>query len=374
MTVRNDKIRFMANSWIKLLDSSRVTYSSQLTAFPYTNSQNDIRSKVFKFSGRFTITATTKYIYINDGSDKTIELSAGEYTTPTILAAHIQTQLNASSSNWTCTYSTTTFKFTIANTGSVTLRLSETTSSTWNILGFTTSSDLTDTSFVANEQRNHTSESIVWDLGSSAPITFFAVIGKVNETFNISDTATITLQANSVNDFSSPPLDETLTRTDLGIFKFLDDLTDYTYRYWKFEITDVLNTIGPNISISHIYLGDYLDFTNRGVAHGYGKTMTDPSNISISECGSLYADSKPKFTNFSDLRLDILERSNKDYLEAMFYKVGKTIPFYCSIDPLGTYTTNLHELTKFVFFNSEPVFIHTFRDMFSTSISLREGV
>lgn len=374
MTVRNHRIRLAANSYIKNLASDRVTYSSQLSSFPYSNSQLDLRAKVYKFGGRFTISASNKEIYINDGSDKTVSLTVGEYTTPVLLASHIQTQLNASSSNWTCTYSTTTFKFTIAHTGSAVLRLSQTTNSIWSTIGFTTNIDLTNTSFTADQIRVHTTESIIWDLGASSNITFFAIIGLINETFNISSSATCKLYANSLNSWTAPPLDVTLTRSDKGIFHFLDDLTTSTYRWWKFELTDISNTLGPNISLSHIYLGDYVTFLERDVAHGYNKTMIDPSTVTTAESGALYFDTKSKFASFSELRLDILKRADKDALESLFYRTGKTIPFYCSIDPLSYYTDTIDELTKFVYFSSEPNFIHTFRDMFSTSLNLREAV
>lgn len=374
MTVRNHRIRLAANNFLKTLDSARVTYSSQLTTFPYSNSQLDLRSKVFKFGGRFTIDSTNKNLYINDGSPITISLDENDYTTPDLLAAEIQSKLNASSSGWTCTYSSTTFKFTISNTGSVSLRLSVSTNAIWDTIGFTTTSDLTDTSFTADQIRVHTSESIVWDLGASSEITFFAIVGKINETFNFSSSATLKLYANSLDDWSAPPLDVTLTRSDYGIFHFLDNLDTSTYRWWKFEITDVGNTLGPNISMSHIYLGDYLTFTNRDVGHGYNKAMIDPSIVTVAESGAMYFDTKSKFASFSELKLDILERTDKDYLESLFYRTGKTIPFYCSIDPLSYYTTNIYELTKFVYFTSEPYFNHTFRDMFTTTLNVRENV
>lgn len=374
MTLRNHRIRLAGNSAIKGLDPSRVTYSSQLTAFPYSNSQLDHRSKVFKFSGRFKITASNKHIYINDGAPKDVSLDVADYATPTLLAAHIQTKLNAASSNWTCTYSTSTFKFTITHNTLATLSLSNNTNALWDTIGFTTGVDIPGTSFTGDQQRNHTTEEIVWDLGSSTEVSFFAMLGLVNQTFNISDVATIKLYANSLNSWATPPLDVTLTRSDRGVFHFLDDLATCTYRWWKLEITDRLNPIGPNLSIAHIYAGNYLTFTERDIGHGYNKAMIDSSVVSTAEGGALYFDLKPKFAAFTELRLDILKRDDKDALEAFFYRVGKTVPFYCSIDPTLTYTDDISELTKFVYFSAEPSFNHTFRDMFSTAMNVREVV
>lgn len=374
MTLRNHRIRLAGNSAIKSLDPSRVVYSSQLAAFPYSNSQLDHRSKVFKFSGRFKITASNKHIHIDTGAPIDVTITEGDYTTPTLLAAEIAYRLNLASSGWACTYSLTTFKFSITHNTSATLTLSNNTNAIWSTIGFTTGVDLTGTSFTADQQRNHTSEEIVWDLGASTQVSFFAMIGLVNETFNISDVATIKLYANSINNWAAPPLDRTLTRSDRGVFHFLDDLTVNSYRYWKLEITDMLNPLGSNLSIAHIYAGPYLTFAERDVGHSYSKTMVDGSVVSTAEGGALYFDLKPKYAAFTELRLDILKRDDKDALEAFFYTNGKTIPFYCSIDPTLTYTDDISELTKFVYFSSEPSFSHTFRDMFSTAMNVREAV
>lgn len=53
-------------------------------------------------------------LYINDGSAVAVTLTAGSYATGALLATEVQTQLNAASSNWACTYSVSTRKFTIS--------------------------------------------------------------------------------------------------------------------------------------------------------------------------------------------------------------------------------------------------------------------
>lgn len=372
---RNHRIRFMDNNFAELISSS-ITESSELSSFPFSNAINKFRSKVWKPSGHFLIeSAVNDKIYINDGTDRTITLTAATYTTPASLASHVQTQLNASSSGWTVSYSTTTYKFTITRSSAGTLRYSQTTEAAWSTLGYTGSTDVIATSFVADEQRNHTSEFAVFDLGYAATITFFAAIGPLDEVFGISSAATIKLQANNLPQWSSPPLDLTLTRYDGGLFRFLDDQEDTGYRYWRFYYEDKYNPLGPEgISIGHIYLGDYTTFSNREVGHGYEKVINDPTNVSVSENGALYFDQKTKFSTFDGVSLEVLERDNKDYLETLFQAKGIHTPFYVSIDPLGNYTDSIDELTKYVVFADAPRFRHIYRDMFSTSLKLRELV
>ena len=92
MTTRNHRCRFAANNFIKNLASAKTLYSSQLSTFPFSNTQSDIRSKVWKPSGYFLIDSTNKYIYIDDGTGKIIDIteSSTAYTTPELLATEIQ--------------------------------------------------------------------------------------------------------------------------------------------------------------------------------------------------------------------------------------------------------------------------------------------
>ena len=349
------------------------SFSSENATYPLSNTRDSNRAKVWKPTGCFVIDGTINTIYINDGSDKDVVLTEGTYTAAT-LATHIQTQLNASSSGWTVSYSTTTNKFTISRSSSATLRLSGTTGGPiWNTIGFTTTTDIVGTSWTGDQSRLHTSEYIIWDLGAPRDVTFFSAIGPIGQTFSISRGATVKLMGNNINDFTSPPFDETLTVTDEGIFSFFDGEDDYSYRYWKFQIVDYYNT--EEIQISYIYLGDYFTFDNdRTVSFGFEKALLDPSVSSESENSTLYFDTRTKFSVFGNIGLELLKRDHKYTLEAMFKIFGKTNPFFISIDPTNAYTDNLEELTKFVYFNEEPRFRHVMKDLFSCGVSFREVV
>ena len=372
MTTRNKRVRFMENN-LAALTNSTVDYSSQLTANPFSNTQNSFRTKSWTTEGYFEITSSNQELYINDGSDKTVSITIGEYTSPSSLATQIQTDLNAASSNWTVTYSSTTYKFTISNSGSVTLRYSQTSNSIWDTLGYTGSTNTIGTSFVADEQRNHTEEHAIYDFGYQANITFVALIGSLDEVFSISDAATITLEANNINTWTSPAYTQSLTRSSGGVFRFLDDTTDTKYRYWKIKIVDKYNTSGPEgISISHIYLGDYITSTSRNIQRRFNKVLTDPSAVSSSESGVLYFDEKTKYITFNNMEMRYLTRTDKDAIETMYSHLGTTTPFYISLDPIEQISDDIDEFTRYVIFEREPVFTHIHDDTFSVSLEMRE--
>jgi hypothetical protein len=369
-----NRARFANNNQLSDLPASRVTYSSQQTAFPYTNCQNDSRFLVWKPAGNFTITTANQKLHFSDGSVKTATVPVGDYL-PATLATAIQTALNAVSSLWTCSYSTTTGKFNISHTGSVILKVNTATNAIWDTIGFSAGSDATGTSFDADRRRNHTHESVIWDFGGTAPGDFFAVIGQAAEVFTISDVATISLKANSVNNFTTPALEATLARTEDGIFAFNDADGAVSYRYWEFKFIDRENSVGATgFNISHIYLGDYDTLTTTNVTRGFQKSITDLSRIAVSDSGAKFAREKAKYWNFQGMEIQNMSEDERITYQNFFNLYGKHKPFYFSLDSSGVVSSSINELTKFVRFTSEPGFSHLVRDVYTMSFSLDEVI
>ena len=374
-TTTNQRMRFMDNNLAELTSGS-IDYSSELAAFPGSNSINKFRSKVWKPAGNFVVTASSNdKIYINDGANKTVTITAGTYTADT-LATEVQTQLNASSSGWTFDYDNTAgeYKFRFAHGSSHTLRFSQQTEALWDDIGFVLTSDETiSTQRKADEQRNHMYESVIYDLGYNAPIEFFSVISPLDEEFSISDQATIKIQGNNLNQWTSPPLDITLTRTSEGIFYFFDAIADSSYRFWRFYFVDQFNPNGnEGFSLSYVYLGDYTTLTTTNIQIGINKTIVDPSLRTESEAGAIYFDRKTKFITINNAGIALLDTSTREELQQLFFDFGTTTPLFISIDPRSCITDNLQDLTRYVVFNSPPRFTHVKADLFNMSLDFRE--
>lgn len=360
-----------------LENANAITYSSELTGFDGDNILTNHRTEVWKPSGRFTVDSTNYQIYINDGSDKTISLTEADYTAST-LATHIQTQLNASSSGFTVSYSSSLFKFTISRTTSFNLRLATTTNAAWTLLGYMSGSDLTTiTSAVADEQRNHyPSETITIDFGYAANIGFIALVGDLENDFTISSSATIQVKANSVASFSSPSISKTMTRTTDGAFLFIDDAVSY-YRHWEITITDIYNPLGNSgIEIGNIFFSEYetLDTEERNFNNSFNEQIVDSSVISFSENGSLYADQKSKYSTFGNLSVSFIKEADLNIIKSGFNKNGLTKPFFIALDPDNKLKSNINDYTKMVYFTSEPVYTHLFKTYYSVSLPIREAL
>lgn len=370
MITSNKRIRFCDNNFIT--ETNILTYSSSNASFPYTNCAKQERTKLWKTTGQFEITAANNKIYINDGADKIVTLDVGTYLTPVALATHIEAKLDAASGGYTVLYGTD-FKFTISRTSSFTLRLSQTTNSVATTLGVTSTIDVTGTSFTANVVAIHTSEFLTFDFGYAASVDFASIIGPIDEVFSLSSTAIVTIKGNNINDFSSPAFTKTIPILDSGAMCFIDD-SDSAFRYWELEIIDTTNNNGPALSIGHVYLGDYRTLTSRNLENGFTMDYVDNSKSTEGETGILYFDKKPKYKTFSSMTLGYLERDDRKKIMAMFESLGVSNCLYISLDPTGCFSDSLDEFTAYCFFSKEPSFRHIIRDIFSVSVEFREAI
>lgn len=364
-------IRFMNNNFLERV----FTYSSQQSSFPASNAINTSRSKIWKPAGNFEITTANNKIYINDGTNKTITLTVAAYTYAT-LATHIQTQLNGSSSNWTCTYdNASTFKFTIArSSGTAVLRKSQTTNAAWDTLGFTGSTDISSTPFVADEQRNHTSEWLKCDLGVPQAATFCGIISGIDKIFSLSATATVKCQGNNIDFWTAPPVDITIGVGKFSTMAMLDDISMATYRFWRVQIIDRLNYLGPEgLEIAYVYTGDHTTITASNIASGFSKQLTDPSVLLQSENGALFFERRPRYLTITGAQIQLLSGQERDDLEQLFYDIGLFQPFFVSIDPDEAVSLSLEELTRFMIMTRSPTLDNVFRDYYNINFEMREA-
>lgn len=361
--------KFMWNNFAAQPETTK-TFSSQASGYPFTNVVDPLRSRVWRTAGNFTITNANNKIYINDGADKTVTLTNGNYT-PTTLASHIQTQLNAASTVWTVSYSAVTFKFTISRASSATLRLSQTTGSAWSSIGFVGALDDNSGPWVSDEIRIHTDEWCDFDFGINVDLSFFGLVGKSNAMFSPSSSATMTLMLNNLpNAWDTPAKTITLTRTDEGVFHVFDL---ESYRYARFKIVDATNPNGF-LEFSYCYLGDHTTFTKTNVQNGFSKTVVDPSVVSYADSGVPYFRKKTKYKRMDNVTVAFSNTSERTEFELFWNECGLTSPFFVVFDPELCVTSSINDLSGLFFFDGDPVFNHNFSQYFDIAFNLREAL
>lgn len=364
-------VRFMNNNFLE----RSYTFSSEQASFPASNLINTSRSRIWKPAGNFEVKTSNNLIYINDGTNKTATLTVGSYTYAT-LAAHVQTKLNAVSSNWTCTYdSSLTYKFTITrSSGTKVLRKSQTTNAAWDMLGYTGMNDITAAPFVADEQRNHSSEWFQCDLGVPQAATFCGLISGIDAIFTLSATATVKCRANNIDFWDSPPVDITIPVGQISAMSMLDDYVTAAYRFWRVEIIDRLNYIGPTgFEFAYFYVGDHQTVTLTNFSGGFTKELTDPSQLLQSENGALFFEKRPRYLTISNSGIQLLNGIERNDIEQLFYDVGVTQPFFISVDPGAEVTLSLEELTRFMIMTRPPTLDHVVRDYYNIAFDMREA-
>lgn len=376
MTVEN-RIRFMGNNHLAG-EGTIYTYSSQQSAHPFTNAINSFRGKLWKPSGNFTVTTANQKLYVEYlGTPVTVTLTPTDYDTAGDFVNGLNIALDgAGCPNIEFSYSYATGKFSVDGISiNDKVILSNRTNAVWDTLGFTTTTDtIINTPLIASQARSMTSEVINIDFGYNALCRFFAIISPLSAPYPLSSSSVVTLKANNINDFTSPPFSVTISRCDGGHIRSFDEYTDneLSYRYWQIEINDKLNITLP--SISYIYLGDYVTVSSGNINNGFTLKLVDPSIVDVSESGVKYFDVKPKYYQINNCTVGFLESADRENLMQFFSDVGISTPFFISLDPQLVGSSTVDQLTKFVMFDDTPDFKHIAKDVYTMSFSLSEVV
>lgn len=354
MTTAATNARFCFNNW---LDSTSITASSALSGYPATNLVHSIRSKLWKAEGLFEISSANNKVYING---TTYTLTIGSYTSATLI-----THFNSVTSQ---TLSRDAFgKFTITLGASGTLNLGTTTNAIWETLGYLTSVNLTGTVFQADEARYHTSEWIKVDMGLPQLPTFASLIAAANNVFT-GNVATITLEGNNINQWVSPPVSIAMEVSDKGAFVAVD-LDVQPCRYWRIKMVDKTNGA---LSGAVAYIGDSISLADTNMAVGFTRMREDQSVRLYSESGAMYIDRRPKVMALSNVSVQFLKDTELADMEQLFYDIGVESPFFLCIDPQKGVSSNLSDMTHYVYATSAPQISHVLRGYYNLSVELRE--
>lgn len=320
--------------------------SSEQTAFPIDNVYNQQRrSKVWRSNGYWEIVSGSNTIVFREstGVDLTATITAGTYASTALLLAEIKSAMEfVGASTYTVITQTNTNKINITSDGSggggiFELRWSDVNSTAMaGVLGFDSSSNDTGVlTYTADVLKIHTSEWIKWDFGISTNPDVLVVIGKRNEPIQISPTATIKLQGNETDVWTSPSYDQTITYDSTTMSKFKTNDIDgglhtESLRFWRLEIIDQDNPNGY-IETGIVYLGDYFSYEKANVQFSFSGSYIDRSVTVTSEGGQTFSDEKQDTEKFG-LDWYPLTNVDKDELDLFFNEFKTANPFFIQVD------------------------------------------
>lgn len=353
------KARFANNNW---LYTDGFSSSSANASYPANNLVSGIRSKVWKNTGLFELTAANNVVHIA-GSSFTVPV--GSYSFATLVTAF------ATASG---AYSLTLARsaaglITITKAASTTYNLSTRTNAIWDALGMFSTTDVVGTVVMADERAYHTSEWFLVDMGIAQECTFAALIPPNGEAFGLSSQATVKLQGNNVNVWTAPNYDTAMEVDFRGAFLAPTDAG--THRYWRIKIMDPTNS---EISAAVAYLGDCYIPVSTNIATGIGRSSEDLSIKVYSESGAQFVNTRPKVLTLSSMNIQFLKDDDLYDCEQMIYDLGVSQPFFICIDPSNSVSSSLSKMTHYVTLDGAGTFQHVLSGYYHLSFGLREVV
>lgn len=318
-----------------LIDSATLSESSEETTLTTENIQSLFRTKVWRSDSGWNIVAgVNDKIDITEGTtgDAIATLAAGNYATGALMATQVATAINAAATDntWTCTYSTSTRKFTIGHdeggdgeTGGLEWATGASTATTAGPdLGFAVAADDTGAaSYVGDNACRCSREWVGIDLAAATQVKRGAIVSH-----NFSSSAVVTLYRHTADTLSAATAVGTLTYD--ADFMFIE--CDATYRYFWIHVEDVDNS-DSYIEIGRAFLGDYS--TTAWMAMGMELVMVDPSEPTRTPEGYVGRNERTQHKQMVFSFGDPMNETDRDTLITIYETIGAYNHFFFRPDP-----------------------------------------
>lgn len=375
--------RILNENLLSLDIVSNATVSSEQAAFPATNIYNaQRRSKVWRSNGYWEVTTSNNTIQFKEttgGGTLTATVSAAEYSSNATFLAAVKSALDtAGASTYTVSIDTSTKKIKIVSDGGGgggDFEILWTSSTMADLLGFSSASDDTGAlTYIADAVRIGTSEWVKWDFGISTNPSAFVLIGKRNSPIAISPTATVKLQANETDAWSSPQYSQTLTLDDAVIYLFksasADGLHTEALRYWRLLIEDLDNPNGY-VEVGSLFLGDFFEPTRGAVQIPFSGEYIDRSETVFSAGGQSFSDKREQSEQFT-LDWFGLTVSEKETIDTIFSDFGTATPLFIQLDPDSAMSSSANYYMRYVKFINPPSYELVAPGVYAVTMDFRE--
>jgi hypothetical protein len=304
-----------------------LSASAAQAAAPVAWLKDQLRSKTWRSPLGWTITAGfNDKIDFNRGGVKVATVAAGTYATGAALAAAVVTALEAADATpvWACSYSVSTFKFTVSSDLAFTLLWgtgTNTGTACHKELGFAVADTGSATSQVGANAVYQSRHFIKADLGSALSVQVGIVINH-----NAGAGGTFTLQGNATDAWTAPTVNQALAGDAAIRIAFI---STQTLRYWRLVIDDCGNTLGYS-EVGIWYAGPYTQ-PSVSYAIGFRKRWDELSEVSIAKSGAHWQDENPRRPVWSALWSEVPE-ADRAALAAAFALVPKGKSFFFTFD------------------------------------------
>jgi hypothetical protein len=176
-----------------------------------------------------------------------------------------------------------------------------------------------------------TSEWVVFDLSTTEAIDSVVLMWSKEDGILLSNTATVTIQANATNVWTSPAVSQVLTINNTYELASYYFTSAQNYRYWRVLITDPGNPNGF-LELGVCWLGKGLVIDN--AQNGFTFQLVDTSKLSVTPFGNVYVDEYPILALMS-FSYQYLSYSMMQILENAYRTNGNRDPVMVCLDAEG---------------------------------------
>lgn len=363
-----------------------ITVSSEETLFPASNTYEfKRRSSIWTTKGAFEVFSGSNTIIFREttGVDITATITPGKYGTPNDMFVAVLSAIDfAGASTYNGSYNTTTklfnFNSDLSGGGGIfeiywtnpqSLAMAD-------LLGFI-ADDTGSSTYFSDEIRIMSAEFLEIDFGMSANPDAIVVSWRSDEVVALSEDATLLIEANHTNSFSSPSFSLELPKNDYAFFTSkasttLQGLADAPYRFWRLSIKDKANPVG-SISIGSVFIGDWTNFDRGQIQMPFSMQYVTGSKKSTTDGGSIIGRKKYTLRSF-DAEWFGLNQNEKEILDEFNNTVSTVSPFYILLDSNNVLDSITERSLMYVRYESQAEWTMDFPGTFSAKMSLREEI
>jgi hypothetical protein len=268
------------------------------------------------------------------GPELTAEIAPGRYPLEQLVAEIAAEMSSVGSNTYSADYASSSGLWSISSDGSYLDLLFETGSHTAQtfaqVIGFPVLDYTGSISYTGSHLAIHTEEGIVIDLAVTSPVDSFALVFDPLRDPVFTQEAVLTLQASATNSWTgSLPVNVTLAidYNSNCVTHFFS--TTQNYRYWRLKIEDPHN---PNlyVEIPKLILSKSTQLS-QGPEMGFKNQLDDTTKEVQTPYGHKYFDVYP-IVRTEDFTFAFLPEADVQVLEAIYRKVGNSIPIGISVD------------------------------------------
>ncbi len=211
-------------------------------------------------------------------------------------------------------------------------------------------------------------EAVIFDMQTAEDIDSVVLLWPKEDGIRLTNSVTITIQANATNVWTSPAVTQTLTVDNTYSIASHYFSSSQSYRYWRLLIDDPTNPDGF-IELGMIWLGQGLEIDN--AQNGFKYSIMDTSKISENAFNHKYVDEYPQVA-LLELKYSYFDYDAIRILENAYRINGSRKPVLVVVDPLAS-VFNKDHITVYGLMTNKLNLNHRFYNVFDpTGVSIEE--